>query len=226
MFASFPVRSVSSPSSWWCLRWGMTPRILPLPPRWERALPPILVISFILCFLETTQSWQGSFEVRATPYWHRVGTNKIRTYPPIATIYVEFFFCGNVGMVFVRQFVHVANHFFNTIQFQHGFSEPCITIKSIVNVEVSSFPALLLDLICSVVFSTTFFLSVPVTMWSALPDVKVRDREETKNGLDVLLVICRIISYEMPARAVDDASVPIRQACFALCFWLNVEYFA
>ena len=37
-------------------------------------------------------------------------------------------------------------------------------------------------------------LSVPVTMWSALPDVKVRDREEIKNGLDVLLVFCRIIS--------------------------------
>ena len=37
-------------------------------------------------------------------------------------------------------------------------------------------------------------LSVLVTMWSALPDVKVRDREEIKNGLDVLLVFCRIIA--------------------------------
>ena len=75
-----------------------------------------------------------------------------------------------------------------------GFSEPCITNKSIVNAQVSSFPALLLELICSVVFSITFFLSVPVTVWSALPDVKVQDREEIKNGLDVLLVFCRIIS--------------------------------
>ena len=30
--ASFPVRSVSSPSSWWCLRGGMPPGSLPLPP--------------------------------------------------------------------------------------------------------------------------------------------------------------------------------------------------
>ena len=128
------------------------------------------------------------------PYGHRVGTHKIRTYPPIATIYVEFFFCGNVGVVFVRQFVHLADHFFSATQFDHGLSKSCITNKSIVNAQVSSFLTLLLELICSVVFSITFFLSVPVTVWSAFPDVKVRDREEIKNGLDVLLVFCRIIS--------------------------------
>ena len=31
---------------------------------------------------------------------------------------------------------------------------------------------------------------VPVTVWSALPEVKVRDREEIKNGLDVLQFSC------------------------------------
>ena len=128
------------------------------------------------------------------PYGHRVGTHKIRTYPPIATIYVEFFFCGNVKVVFVRQFVHLADHFFCTIQVHHGFSEPCITNKSIVNVQVSSFLALLLELICSVIFSITLFLSVLVTVWSAFPDVKVRDREEIKNGFDVLLVF---LSYHL-----------------------------
>ena len=70
------------------------------------------------------------------------------------------------------------------------------------------------------------FLPVLVTVWSALPDVKVRDREEIKNGLDVLLVFCCVISQEVPARAVNDASVPIRESCFALCFWLNIEYLA
>ena len=160
------------------------------------------------------------------PYGHRVGTHKIRTYPPIATIHVEFFFYGNVGVVFVRQFVHLADHFFSATQFQHGFSEPCITNKSIVNVQESFLPTLLLELICSMIFSSTFFLPVPVTVWSALPDVKNRDREEIKNGLDVLLVFCCIISQEVPARAIDDASVPVREAYFALCFWLNIEYLA
>ena len=70
------------------------------------------------------------------PYRHRVGTHKIRTYPPIATIHVEFLFCGNVGVVFVRKLVHLANHFLSATQFEHGFSEPCVTSKSIVNVLV------------------------------------------------------------------------------------------
>ena len=95
-----------------------------------------------------------------------------------------------------------------------------------MNIRVSSFSTLLLELICSVVFSSTFFLPVPVTVRSALPDVKVRDREEIENGLDVLPVFCCVISQEVPARAVDDVSVPVREACFALCFWLNIEYFA
>ena len=152
-------------------------------------------------------------------------THKIRTYPPIATIYVEFFFCGNVGVVFVRQFVHFADHFFSATQFQHCFSEPCITNKPVVNAQELSFLTLLLELIRSVVLWITFFLSVPVTVWSALPDVKVWDREEIKNGLDVLLVFSCIIFQQVSTRAVDDASVPIRQACFALCFGFNIEYF-
>ena len=126
-----------------------------------------------------------------------VGTHKVRTYPPIATMYIEFFFCGNMGVVFVRQSVHLADHSFSATQFEHGLSEPCITDESIVNVLVFSFYALLLELICRVVFFTTFFLPVPVTVWPALPDVKVRDREEIKNGLDVLLVFCCIISQEV-----------------------------
>ena len=63
-------------------------------------------------------------------------------------------------------------------------------------------------------------------MWPALPDVEVRDREEIQHGRDVLLVFCCIISQEVFARAVDDANVPIRQACSALCFWLHVDYLA
>ena len=77
------------------------------------------------------------------PYGHRVGTNKIRTYPPIATVYVEFFFCSNVCVVLIRQFVHLANHFFSATQFYHGLSEPCITNEPIVNAQELSFLTLL-----------------------------------------------------------------------------------
>ena len=105
---------------------------------------------------------QRFFEVRAVPYWHRVGTHKIRTYPPIATIYIEFFSCSMVCVVLVRQFVHFANHFFSATQFQHGFSESCITDEPIVNAQEFSFLAFLLELIRSVMFLIPFFLSVTV----------------------------------------------------------------
>ena len=96
-----------------------------------------------------------------------------------------------------------------------------------MNVLVFSFYALLLELICRVVLLfTTFFLPVPVTVWPAFPDVKVRDREEIQHGLDVLLVLLRSVSQEVPARAVDDANVPIRQTCSALCFWLHIDNLA
>ena len=74
----------------------------------------------------------------------------------------------------------------------------------------------LLKLFCRVEFFATFFLPVPVTVWPALPDVEVRDREEIQHGRDVLLVFCCIISQEVSARALDNVNVSIRQACSAL----------
>ena len=126
------------------------------------------------------------------PYGHRVGTNKIRTYPPIATIYVEFSSCSNVCVVFVRQFVHLAKHFFSATQFQHGLSEPCITNKPIVNAQELRFLTVLLDLICSVVFLITFFLSVLVTVWSTFPDVEVGNRKESR--IDLMYFLFSVVS--------------------------------
>ena len=107
-----------------------------------------------------------------------------------------------------------------------GLSEPLVTDKSIVNVFVVFLSTLFLKLFCCVEFFATSFLPVPVTVWSALPDVKVRDREEIQHGRDILLVFCRIILQEVSTCAVDDASVPIRQACFALCIGFHLDYLA
>ena len=85
-----------------------------------------------------------------------------------------------------------------------------------MNVFVLFLSTPLLKLFCRVEFFATFFLPVPVTVWPALPDVKVRESEEIQHGRDILLVFCRIILQEVSARAVDDANVPIRQACSAL----------
>ena len=172
------------------------------------------------------QGRQRFLEDRSMPYWHRVGTHKVRTNPPIATMYINFFFRGNKGVVFVRKSVHLKDDFFRATQLDHSLSEPRITDKSIMNVLVFSFYALLLELICRVVFFATLFLPVPVTVWPALPDVKVLDREEIQHGRDILLVFCCFIFHEVSTRAVDDANVPIRQTCSALCFWLHVDYLA
>ena len=173
------------------------------------------------------QGRQRFLEVRSMPYRHRVGIHQIRTDPPIATIYINFFFfCGNMSVVFVCKSVHLKDDFFRATQLDHRLSEPRITDKSIVNVFVLFLSTPLLKLFCRVEFFTTFFLPVPVTVWSALPDVEVRDEEEIQHGRDVLLVFCCIISQEVSARAVDDANVPIRQTCSALCFRLHVDYLA
>ena len=159
----------------------MPPGILPIPPRRGRALPPNLVISLILFILEATQGRQCFFEISSMPYGHRVGTNRIRTDLPIATVYIEFFFCGMVCVILVRQFVHLANHFFSATQFDHGLSESCITDETIVNAQEFSLLAFLLELIRSVIFLIPFFLSVSVTVWSTFPDVVVVNRKEVKN---------------------------------------------
>ena len=202
----------------------MPPGSLPLPPRGGRALRPILVVRFILRFLEAMQGRQRFLEVRTMPYWHRVGNHKIRTDPPVATIYIKFFFCGNMGVVFVRKSVHLKDYFFRATQLDHSLSEPRITDKSIVNDLVLFLSTLLLELICRVVFFGTFFLPVLVTVLTALPDAKVWDREEIQHGRAILLVFCCIILQEVSARAVDDPNVPIRQTCSALCIWLHVDY--
>ena len=78
---------------------------------------------------------------------HRVGTNKIRTDPPIVAVHINFFFCGNMSVVFVCKSVHLKDDFFSATQFDHGLSESCITDEPIVNAQEFSFLAFLLELI-------------------------------------------------------------------------------
>ena len=58
-----------------------------------------------------------------------------------------------------------------------------------MNAQEFSLLAFLFELIRDEVLVISFFLPVSVTVRSTFPDV-----EEVENGLDVLLVFCRIIS--------------------------------
>ena len=119
-------------------------------------------------------------------------------------------------VVFTCKSIHFKDDIFRATQLNHRLSEQHITDKSIMNVFILFLSTPLLELICRVVFFTTFFLPILVTVWPALPDVEVRDREEIQHGLDVLLVFSCVIFQEASTCAVDDANVPIRQACSAL----------
>ena len=70
-------------------------------------------------FLEALQCRQRLLEIRSMPHRHRVGTDKVRTDPPVTTIYIKFFFCGNMG-----QSVHLKDYFFRASQFAQSLSEP------------------------------------------------------------------------------------------------------
>ena len=178
---------------------------------------PILIVRVALRFLEAVQGRQHFLEIKSMPCRHRVGIHQIRTDPPIATIYINFFFfCGNMTVVFACKSVHFKDDFFGATQLDHRLSEPRVTDKSIMNVVIFLLAASLLELFCRVQFFATFFLPVLVTVWPALPDVEVRDRKEIQHGRDILLVFSCIILQEVSTRAVDDANFPIRQACSAL----------
>ena len=126
-------------------------------------------------------------------------------------------------VILVRQFVHLTTYFFSATQLNHGLSESCITDEPIVNAQEFSLLAFLFELIRDEVLVIPFFLPVAVTVVSTFPDAVVGNRKEVKSVLEVSLVLFRSVSHEVPACAVDDADVPVRQTYVALCFGLHIE---
>ena len=84
-------------------------------------------------------------------------------------------------VVFACKPIHLKDDLFKATQLDHRFSEELVADESIVNVVIFLLAAPLLKLICSVVFFATRFLPVSVTVWSAFPDVKVRDGEQIQH---------------------------------------------
>ena len=139
---------------------------------------PIFIVRIVLRFLEAMQSRQRFLEVRSMPYRHRIGIHHVRANPPIATVYVNFCFGGNMTVVFACMSVHFKDDFFRATQLDHRLSEQRVTDKSVVNVFVLFLSTPLLKLFCRAEFFAIFFLPVPVTVWPALPGVEVRDSDE------------------------------------------------
>ena len=128
------------------------------------------------------------------PYRHRVGTNKIRTDPPIVAIHTNFFCSNVVRVILVRQFVHLTTYFFTATQFNHVLAESFITDEPVVNTQEISLLAFLLERIRDEVLVIPWLLPVAVPVASPFLDVVVGNREEVKSVLDKFLVLLRAIS--------------------------------
>ena len=69
--------------------------------------------------------------------------------------------------------------------------------------------ALLLKRIGDVVFFIPWLLPVTVPVESPFLYVVIRNREKIHGVLDRFLVLLCSVSQEVPARAIDDADVPV-----------------
>ena len=141
------------------------------------------------------------------PNWHRIGTNCVRTDPPIVSVHTNFFSSDVVRVVFVRQFVHLTTYFFSATDVKHILAEFLVSNEPVVDTQEVLLLAFLLERIRDVVLVIRWLLPVTVPVESPFLYIVIGNREEIHGVLDKFLL--RSVSQEVPARALDDANVPI-----------------
>ena len=125
-------------------------------------------------------------------------------------------------VVFVRQFVHLTTHFFSATDVKHVLAELLVSDEPVVDTQVELL-AFLLERIRDVVLVIPWLLPLTVPVGSPFLYVVIRNREEIHGVLDKFLFLLHSVAQRVSARAIDDADVPIRQTCFALCFGFHIE---
>ena len=116
------------------------------------------------------------------PCRHRIEIHHVRANPPVATVDITFFFCGNMTVVFACKPIHLKDDLFRATQLDHRFSEELVADESVVDVIIFLLTTPLLKLICRVVLFASRCFPVPMTVWPALPYVEVR--MENKSSTD------------------------------------------
>ena len=92
---------------------------------------------------------------------------------------------------------------------KHVFAELLVSDEPVVDTHVELLLAFLLEQIRDVVLVIPWLLPVTVPVGSPFLYVVIRNREEIHGVLDKFLVLLRSVSQEVPARAIDDADVPV-----------------
>ena len=114
-----------------------------------------------------------------------------------------------MGMIFVRKIIHLATKIFGSNNFNQIPADFLISYKSVVDTLEVLLLALLLELMGDVVFLVSWLLSVTVPVGSPFLSTVVRSRKEVHRVLDEFLILLCSFSEEVPARAVDDADIPV-----------------
>ena len=89
------------------------------------------------------------------------------------------------------------------------FAELLVSCEPVVDTHVVLLFALFLERIGNVVLSVPWLLPVTVPVGSPFLYVVVRNRKEIHCVLNKFLILLCSFSQEVPARAVDDADVPV-----------------
>ena len=131
------------------------------------------------------------------PNWHCIGTNCVRTNPPIVSVHTNFFWSDVVRVVFVRQFVHLTTNFFSATDVKHVLAELLVSDEPVVDTQVELL-ASLLERIRDVVHLIPWLLPVTVPVGSPFLYVVIRNREEIHSALDKFLVLLCSDSQDVP----------------------------
>ena len=112
-------------------------------------------------------------------------------------------------VVFVRQVIHLTTYFFSATDVKHVLAELLVSDEPVVDTHEVLLLAFLLERIRDVVLVIPWLFPVTVPVVSSFLYVVVRNREEIHGELDKFLVLLCSVSQEVPARAIDDADVPV-----------------
>ena len=112
-------------------------------------------------------------------------------------------------VVFVRQFVHLTTYFFIATDVKHILAELLVADEPVVDTQEELLLAFLLERIRNEVLVIPWLLPVTVPVGSPFLCVVIKNREEIHGVLDEFLVLLCSVSQEVPARAIDDADVPV-----------------
>ena len=112
-------------------------------------------------------------------------------------------------MIFVRKSIHLSTSIFVSIIFNHLFAELFISYEPVMHTLEELLLALLLQLVGNVIFPVSRLLTISVSVSSSFLNDVVGNRKEVHRVLDEFLIFLSSFTQEVPARAIDDANVPV-----------------